>query len=305
MKSLAYLGRGILIFLALVIALSLMPSASANWDRPSVTLKPGENVVVEYINTENLAKNFAVENISAPDALLPFVVVSPASIAAFDNENIYITFVTVPQSVSSGIAKDTYSIKITGLVVNLDMTENNPSQENIDNITAELTALRAELNSLRTSISIYLDNLQLQNTRQDQCIDNLTQCLTALQDNIARINIRLDALFAKVYENSPYDNYDVEIKNMYDWIQGANDNVWAQVNGLLTVQDEKLLAMQEVVDENRTYAYAGIGVAIGVGFFMLLIMRFKKSAPSPAAPKKPVDPDAPKPSAPLEKMSSM
>jgi len=293
------------ITVTLILSTMFARGAIASSNPPSITLAPGEIAVVTFTNNENIAENLNIQNISAPNQLLSYVIFSPTSIPANSVENVTIQFVYIPFDVYQALPKDKFAISVGELCLYLDLTENQPSQENIDNITAELTALRAELNSLRTSISINLDNLRLQNMLQDWRIDNLTQYLTALQDNIARINIRLDALFAKVYENSPYDNYDVEIKNMRDWVQGANDNIWAQVNGTFAQQDVKILAMQEAVDENRTYAYAGIGMAIGVVFFMLLMMRFKKSASSPATVGKPVNPDAPKPDAPLEKIPSM
>jgi len=273
MRWLARLDRGFFVFLVFAVAFSLAPIASAGWDRPSVTLKPGENVIVGFANTDNVAVNLILENISAPEALLPFVVVYPTSIVAFDNTNIFITFATVPRSILSTITKDTYSIKIVGLVVYLDLTENQPSQENI---LAELENLRHEF-------------------------ENLLWRQTISGNDIIQINARLNALYAKVYENS--DNYDAQMADLKSWIQSANENQWANINGLLVNQNA---TVAQANDENRLYAYAAIGTAVALFFVTLLVifLRKPKSVPTQDEPSK-KDPSELKPADPLEKMTSM
>lgn len=269
-----HLTRGILLFFAFMVVFSLSSTASASWDRSSLTLKPGENVVAEYANSENTATVLIIENISAPSSLLPFVVVAPSSVIAFENDNIYITFATVPQSILSAIDKDTYTIKINGLVVYLDTTENQPPSENADNIIAELSALKGELLGLKHLISLLTDNSTIQTQRFNTILDIVNQLLTMVDD-----------LHTKVYENSD-DNYGAQMENMRQWVKSANDNAWAQVCGMFVKQDEKLSAMQETINQNQLIAYAAIGTAIGLFVLLVvLIMRFKRPSPTPSPPK--------------------
>ena len=273
------------ITVTLILSTMFARGAIASSNPPSITLAPGEIAVVTFTNNENIAENLNIQNISAPNQLLSYVIFSPTSIPANSVENVTIQFVYIPFDVYQALPKDKFAISVGELCLYLDLTENQPSQ---DNILVELENMKLELQNINEELIAAKDNLQ---------------SLVALSENVTLLNIRLDALEAKVYNNP--DNYDTQIENMRSWVQSANDNTWAMGNGIFAQQDAKLAAMQETVDENRTYAYAGIGMAIGVVFFMLLMMRFKKSASSPATEGKPVNPDAPKPDAPLEKIPSM
>jgi hypothetical protein len=162
-----------------------------------VSLAPGENVVILFTNSDNVTKNLTIENISAPSAILPYVVITPTTIGSYENENVTITFVRIPQSIRATISSDIYSIQIAGLVVYLDMTENYGGGENLENQVALLSS----------RIDVLIANT-----------DNLLAGIKTLENAPSLIpqieNLRAELLLlkAKVYENS--DNYAAEIEPM-------------------------------------------------------------------------------------------
>lgn len=172
--------------------------ASAGWSNSSISLKSGENAVVEITNPDNVVISLTIENISAPSALLPYIVITPTKIDNYARENVTITFVQIPQSVRATISPDIYSIKVAELVVYLDVTDNPLSQENIDNIMAELENMRLDSQNIWREVFATKDNLQL---------------LMQLQDNFVQLTTRFEVLCAKVYENSEnWENALLDLK---------------------------------------------------------------------------------------------
>jgi len=293
MKHLGHLGRGILVFLVFVAIFSLVPMASAGWDRSSVTLKPRENVIIKC---DNATENFIIENLTTPKLLSSCV-----SVDRLDNENIRIAFV-VPPSGLPLVPYGIYLLKIKELFVCLDLTETYP-QDNIDNIITEFDVMKTRFDNH----AVVLNSLQQRDAEITNILSGTLNIVSQMIDRQDNLTFHINNLQGATDNlKNRADTHDIQIAGVRSWVQSANENTWTQVNGILTKQDEKLATMQETIDENQMYAYAGIGTAVGLFFVILFMMRFKtKSASSPATPGQPVNPDTAKPEDPLETIKSM
>jgi len=234
----------ILLLIALlifIIAMATTASASG-WDQSSITLRPGENITVEFTNTENAPTTLSIESISAPTALLPYVVFSPAVIPENAGAEVTITLVYVPRSILNEITQDRYAIKINDLVIYLDLRENTAPDHDIQAQLADIASRLAVLENRSTLVDDLVLKVQaLENTPKDNW-------MPVINDIRARL------------ENSnSSDNLD-ELRLEFE----------AQMGGWGHQQNEKI---SEANDNARSWAaIAGVGSCVSTLFLILIAL---------------------------------
>lgn len=267
---------GIVFLIALLVAFS--GSAAASWDQPQVALSPGTWQVIEFTNSENAPENLTVANISAPDVLLPYVVVSPTSVPPSSAENVTIQFAYVPVSVRQSVPHDIFSVQVNGMIVYLDLSV--PLPENAENRWAEL---EARIDALRASFAEQMEDLAVRLTVLESAEhENWMPEFEALWDNLIRLGdwttSKIMELWASAPENSPpadmmlwqtmLDDVENELRTEYE--QASN-----QLRQDYEAQIAKTNAENELLRLEVFGAIAGAVIAI-----VIAIRRPKLTKPS-------------------------
>lgn len=277
MKQIRWIDWVILFLVGFVLFLAASGAAVASWDEPQVKLTPGTWQVVEFTNDGDKPENLTVTNISAPDVLLSYVVVSPVSIPPSSAENVVIQFAYVPTSVRESIPQDVFSVQIDGLIVYLDLSV--PLPENAENRWA---TIEARIDALGTSLADQIAGLAVRITALESIPkqENWMPEAKALWENLIRLGdwttSKIMELWANIPENSPPTNLA--------WVVALLDNQEARIraaigNDIANLEIERRLA--ETRDENerlRYVAYAAIAIAIIAA--VIAIRRPKLNVPS-------------------------
>ena len=265
----------VLLFLTAFILL-LAASGAAVASEPQITLAPGTWQVVEFSNSENERENLTIINISAPDVLLPYVVVSPTSIPPLSSENVTVQFAYVDASVRKSVPQDVFAVQVDGLLVYLDLSV--PLPENAENRWAEL---EARIEALRVSFAEQMEGLASRVTALESVEqENWMPELEALWENLIGLGdwttSKVMELWEAIPENSPPSDtaeWDAELDNL----EKNMLKELADANAQMRRNYEKQIADTKADTERTALIYSVIAAVAafgGVGVYFK-IRKFK------------------------------
>lgn len=210
-----------LIFLTVLIML-IATSGAVVASEPQITLAPGTWRIVEFVNDENEQENLTITNISAPDVLLPYVVVSPTSIPPLSTENVTVQFAYVPIAVRQSVPEDVFAVRVGGLIVYLDCSV--PLPENAENRWA---ALEARIDALQASFTEQMEGIVARITalESEPESENWVLEIESLRENVGLgfdgllvwVKSELARIEASIPENSPptdTSKWDAKLDNL-------------------------------------------------------------------------------------------
>jgi len=230
----------LLIAVAILLMIALASLVKAGWDQPQLMLKPGESAVAEFTNTENVVDNLAIQNVSAPTELLPYVSLQPSSVPALSAENVTISFIYVPSSVLETMPRDMFAIKISGLIVYLDISAEVPSENVLADVYARMDNLLARIRSLETNPDPSLQ----------QEIDDMRVWLENINSGMENA----------ISENSDFTAQEIEIIKIH-----INDKL-TEMKG----EYEQKIAEAEERSRSNAVAYAGIAVLVSLAIVYIV-----------------------------------
>lgn len=270
----------VLVFIIAIIGL-LIASGAAVASEPQITLAPGTWRVVEFTNSENEQENLTITNISAPDVLLPYVIVDPASIPPLSTENITIKFTYVIESVRQSIPQDVFAVRVDGLIVYLDCSV--PLPENAENRWA---ALEARIDALGESTMEQMEGLAARITMLESVEqENLMSEIDELHENIGLafdgllvwIKSELARIEASIPENSPPSDtseWYAALDNIENILRRESQNADAQLRRNYEEQDAEAKADAE--SNTRIWSIgSALAVLCGVGVYFSIRGRFE------------------------------
>jgi len=279
-----------LVFLTpLIMFIAASGAAIASWDQPQITLTPGTWQTIEFTNTENRSENLTITNVSAPDVLLPFVLVSPASIPALSSENIIIQFAYIPSSVRESIPKDVFAVHIAGLLVYLDCSI--PLPENAENRWA---ALEARIDALETSLTGQIESFASRIAVLESTMpENPTSEIEAIRENLDNLKIwvvdRIIALETNIYDelNERIENSTIDTSEWETMLEEQEAQLKTDFAGYIA--DMKIDyegQMAERKAENDRSSMVSYGAIVAAVVALVITLRSKITMPSLKLPKR-------------------
>lgn len=266
----------LLALVGIILLLIASGAAIASWSQPQITLTPGTWQTVEFANAENAPENLTIVNISAPDVLLPYVVVSPASIPPSSTENITIQFAYVPISVRDAIPQDVFSVQLNGLIIYLDLSI--PLPENAENRWAEIDA---RFDALEASLMAQIESAVVRITALETAPDeNWVPLIENLRENVMA-EVRLLRVEIADLETANHENSSpIDMNWLTALLDNRDEGIRASIgNDIANLElDRKLDEAREENEQLRLTTYVAIAIAIIAA--AIAIRRPKLSVPS-------------------------